>query len=358
MIKEQRVNIKQIAREAGVSAQTVSRVINDRPDVAPDTRKRIKEIIERLDYQPNHIARSLLKGRSCSIGVITFGLKFFGPSRTFVGIESQANDVGYSLFLRLLYKPESNKVEELFKDMLAHRVDGIIWAVPEIGNNRDWIAREHHRFSVPLVLLSMQPRPGLSVIAVDNSSGGYKATRHLLEQGYENVGIITGPSLWWEAKQRLHGWRVANEEAGRSVDESLIVEGDWTPIGGERGLYRLLEQRPDIEAVFVCNDQMAIGAMEAARKVGRNIPDDLGIVGFDDISESSYFVPPLTTVRQDIGELGRRAVQELNQLIMDRQKGKSNDAISILLQPQLILRESSRRRKALSEFKSISNDGT
>jgi LacI family transcriptional regulator len=350
-----RANIKQIAKEAGVSTQTVSRVINNRHDVAADTRKRIQEIIERLGYQPNHHARSLIHGRSCTIGIVTYGLKFFGPSRTFLGIEAAADELGYTLFLRIVYQPENNQVEYLMKDMLAHQVDGIVWAVPEIGGNRDWLIKEHCKFSIPLISLSMESRPGMSVIAVDNFSGGYQATQHLIQQGYRKVGIITGPLTWWEAQQRLEGWRKANQDAGRNVDESFMVEGDWTPISGEMSMYKLLQQRPDIDGVFICNDHMSIGAMKAARQSFRNIPNDLGIVGFDDISETPYFVPPLSTLRQDMRGLGIKAMDALNKMIKDKEKGKSIETISTLLEPQLIVRQSSSLEDNMSQDRRLDN---
>jgi len=168
------------------------------------------------------------------------------------------------------------------------------------------------------------------------------ATKHLLAQGYQNIGLITGPLDWWEARQRQLGWQDALEEAGITIENNLVVEGDWTAESGERCLRQLLEQHPDIDAMFVCNDQMALGAMQAARQMGRRVPEDLALVGFDDIPESAYFYPPLSTVRQDMVELGRRAVRELGRTIEASQQGKAVvEPKTILLQPQLIIRESS-----------------
>ena len=168
------------------------------------------------------------------------------------------------------------------------------------------------------------------------------ATRHLLDVGYENVGLITGPLAWWEARQRQSGWQDALDEAGIPIERNLVVEGDWEAASGERGLRRLLEQRPDVEAVFVSNDQMALGALQAARKLGVRVPEDLALVGVDDIPESVYSCPPLSTVRQDMVELGRCAVRELGRTIEATQQGQALvEPKTILLEPELIIRESS-----------------
>jgi LacI family transcriptional regulator len=271
-------------------------------------------------------------------------LEYFGPSRTLSGIEQQANELGYSLLLSLMRQPEKNDAEQVLRDMLSRYVDGIIWAMPEIGNNRDWIQQGTPQLSVPIVFLSMEPHPNLSVVAVDNRSGGRMATEHLLDQGYQTIGLITGPLDWWEARQRQLGWQDALNET--RTEDHLVVEGDWTAESGERGLRQLLEQRPDMDAVFVCNDQMALGALQAARQMGIRVPADLALVGFDDIPESAYFYPPLSTVRQDMVELGRCAVRELGCIIEASQQGRAVvEPKVILLQPQLVIRESSVRER-------------
>lgn len=342
MIVKRRVTIKEIAKEAGVSTQTVSRVINHSPDVAPETRQRVQEIIDRLGYQPSNIARSLIRGRSFTLGVVGWGLEYFGPSRTLSGIEQQANELGYTLLLSLVRRPERSDVEQILRELLSRYVDGIVWAVPGVGNNRDWIQKETPRLSVPVVFLSMQPYPNLSVVSVDNRIGGHMATKHLLDQGHQNVGLITGPLTWWEARQRQSGWQDVLEEAGIPIEDDLIVEGDWEAASGERGLRRLLEHRPDIDAVFVSNDQMALGALKVARQMGRRVPEDLALVGFDDIPEAAYFCPPMSTVKQDMVELGRRAVIELGCMIEAMQQDNTVVAPkTTLLQPELIIRESS-----------------
>ena len=190
MNNRKRVTIKQVAEESGVSTQTVSRVVNDRPDVAPETRRRVQEVIERLGYQPSQAARSLSRGLSYSLGVVAFGIEFFGPSRALSGVERQAAELGYSPLLYLMREPESADVVRIIDDLLARHVDGIIWAVPEISDNRNWLEEQFNTLPVPTVFHSMEPRPGLSVVCVDNHLGGRLATRHLIKQGYRRIGHV------------------------------------------------------------------------------------------------------------------------------------------------------------------------
>jgi LacI family transcriptional regulator len=336
-----KATIRDVAAAAGVSRQTVSRVLNDKPDVAKQTRQRVLEVIQELGYRPSSIARSLTQGRSCTLGIVSYGVQYFGPSHTLAGIEHQANEMGYRLHLSLVRHPSDSGVR-ILHDLLSYHVDGIIWAVSEIGNNRDWAEQEICQLGVPVVFLDMRPCPNLSVVNIDNRQGGYIATKHLLDQGHESVGLITGPLDWWSAQQRKAGWQAALVEAGRPVEDSLVVEGRWSAASGERGLHRLLEQRPAVTALFACNDQMALGALKALRQLGRRVPEDLAVVGFDDAPEAAFFCPPLSTMRQDLNELGRASIRELGRLI--EAKLQDDDQVeprTILLQPELVVRESS-----------------
>jgi LacI family transcriptional regulator len=337
-----RVTIKQVAEEAGVSTQTVSRVLNDRPDVAQATRRRVQSVIERLGYQPSQAARSLSQGLSHSLGVVAYGIEFFGPSRALSGIERRAAELGYSPLLYLVREPESNDVARIIDDLLSRHADGIIWAVPEIGENRNWIEAQLGNLPVPAVFHSMGPQPGLTTVGVDNFQGGQLATQHLIDQGYRNIGLITGPMDWWEARERARGWRDTLIDADLDPDQSLIVYGSWEAVSGSEGLNQLLGQRPDIEAIFVGNDQMALGVMQSALKHGLHIPEDLAIVGFDDIPEAAYFWPPLTTVSQPLYDVGCTSVAELTRMIQASRKGIVDiEPKTTMLQPQLIVRESS-----------------
>jgi DNA-binding LacI/PurR family transcriptional regulator len=337
MMQYKRVTLKEVAAAAGVSAQTVSRVVNGRPDVASDTREHVQEIIDNLGYQPSKIARSLIQGQSYTLAVVSSSIGLYGPSLVVQGIQETAVAEDYSLMLHILPDAESFDARKIINEVLSYHVDGILWAVPEIGQNRDLVQQALPSLRVPIVFLNMQPRPNLVTAVIDNKHGGNLATQHLIDQGRQRIGLITGPMNWWEARQREIGWRQALAANGRSVDESYITNGDWTPSSGERCIRMLLEWHPEMDAVFVCNDQMALGAMKVARQMGRKIPADLAIVGFDDIPESPYFSPALTTVRQDVAEMGRQGVKQLLTLINE----KTLDAPSVVLKPNLIVRESS-----------------
>jgi LacI family transcriptional regulator len=338
---KKRVNIWQVASAAGVSAQTVSRVVNERPDVAPQTRQRVLDIIEQLGYQPNALARSLLHQRSHTLGVVVAKLDHYGPSRTLIGIEQEIRTIGYSLLLDLLPNPEVEEVEQILNRLLSRQVEGIIWAVPEIGSNRNLLEQKTPQLPVPVIYLSMQPRPGLPVISIDNREGGRLATNHLLSEDFQQIGIITGEMGWWEARERLLGWQDALVAAGRKIEAKQIVEGDWSAASGAQGLGCLLERFPEMDAVFVCNDQMALGALQAAPRFDRHIPHQLAIIGFDDTPEAAYYRPALTTIRQQLDEMGARAVQEIIKMIeVNQLNNQEVQPCPILLKPELVIRES------------------
>ena len=341
MAAKKQITIIQVAKAAGVSAQTVSRVINDHPDVAPQTRVRVQRVIDQLNYRPNILARSLIHRRSYTIGVVAMASSYYGPSTTLVGIEQMIRNLGYSLLLDFVHHPERDDVEQIINRLLSHQVDGILWAIPEIGINRAWMGRKSAHLPIPAIYLSMQPgKP--PVVAIDNQHGGFLATEHLLSQGYHRIGIITGPMDWWESRQRLAGWRAALEKAYEPAAERQIVEGDWSAASGEAAIYKLWEQFPEIEAVFASNDQMALGVLQAAHRSGHSVPGDLAVVGFDNIPESLFFWPALTTVDQPLIDLGGRAVEVLSRLIeAEHANDRTVRVDTILLQPMLVIRESS-----------------
>ena len=337
-----RTTIRDVAAAAGVSHQTVSRVLNDRPDVAEETRRHVLQVIEELGYQPSAIARSLTQQRSLTLGVVTAGLDYVGPSRTLNGITEQAERMGYALLLKELPRFDTQDLGPTFKSLIARQIDGIIWAVAEVGSNRDWIQEQFGRLPVPVIFLTMQPRPGLSIVAVDNYAGGRMATEHLLEQGHRQIGHITGPLDWWESRQRKAGWQHALQAADVPEDALHFEEGDWSTDSGERAITRLLANYPEMDAVFVGNDQMALSVLQMACRRGIQVPADLAVVGFDGLPEAAHYWPPLTTVYQDQRSLGRTAVEELVRMIESSRKREGRiEPKTIVLQPELIVRASS-----------------
>jgi LacI family transcriptional regulator len=344
--KAVRATIKEVASESGVSTQTVSRVINERPDVSPETRKRVQEVIQELGYQPSALARSLIRQRSHTLGVVTAGLQYIGPSRTLSGIAAAAEAAGYSMLLKELPRFDENNIKPIFQALLSHHVDGIIWAVPEVGENHAWVDESALQMEIPLVYLTMEPRKNISVAAIDNYLGGRMAMAHLLDQGYRKIGHISGPLDWWEARQRMAAWKDALREAGIKVKDVHYVEGNWSSASGAQVMGKLLNQYPDMDSIFIGNDQMALGAIQFAVQKDLRIPEDIGIVGFDNIADSAYFSPALTTVQQDQYEIAKLAVAEIINIIeAGWQELEQVESQSIVLPPTLIVRQSSLRNK-------------
>ena len=341
-LRARRATIKEVASAAGVSTQTVSRVINERPDVSPETRRRVQGIIDRMGYQPSALARSLISQRSYTLGIVTAGLKFIGPARTLSGITSAAEEAGYSLLLKELTRFDANNITPIFQALLSNHVDGIIWAVPEVGDNRSWVKRLPVELEVPIVFLTMEPQQNISVVSINNYLGGRMAMSHLLEQGYTHIAHISGPLDWWEARQRMSAWKDALREAGLPVKDSHWVEGNWSPSSGALAVEKLFTQYPELDAIFVANDQMALSVMQAACQNGLQIPKDIGVVGFDNIPESAFFWPPLTTIQIDQGNVGKIAVEEMVKIIESGWEGlEPIEPKSIMLTPTLVIRQSS-----------------
>lgn len=333
--------LRDVAVLAGVSTKTVSRVVNHQSEISPATRQRVQAAIDQLDYRPNILARNLIHQRSHTLAVIAWGIDYFGPSRTVVGIEQEANELGYALFLSLVSHPTDSPAQ-ILDTLISRRVEGIIWAIPEVSNNRGWIQSSRLDQIPPVVFLSMGTCPGISTVSVDNRDGARQAVQHLLQQGRRKIGIITGPMAWWEARERYCGWQEALEDAGLEPSENLVVKSnDWSALHGEMGMRVLLEQVPDIDAVFAGNDQIALGAMGTAHQVGRLVPQDLAIVGFDNIPEAAFFWPPLTTIYQQLVDIGRISVKTLHELITARRSEREPlRPLSTVLKPELIVRAS------------------
>ncbi len=308
----------------------------------------MQRIIADTGYAPNLFARSLTQGRSHILGVAAYGFEYFGPSRLLTGIERQAADTGYAISLSLVHRPETADVDEVISELVGRQVDGIIWAIPEVGGNRAWSHEHSPDLGVPVTLLGgMAGETYWPSISIDNRAIGRIATEHLLAGGARRVAIVTGPLDWWEAQGRLEGWRETLDANGIGEPDRRVVEGDWGAMSGERALVRLLEEFPDMDAVFASNDQMALGVLHGLHRAGRRIPDDISVVGVDDIPESSHFWPSLTTVHQPLQDAGALAVDEMDRWIRlagsRRERDRDPRAAAVtLLEPRLVVRMSSR----------------
>lgn len=338
--RKKRVTIKDVAYAAGVSTQTVSRVINNVSYVSEGTRKRVETVVEEMGYRPSTLARSLIQQRSYTLGIVTYGLKYIGPSHTLNGIADRADELGYMLLMKEIDNFEDESTDEVLNSLLARQVDGILWAVPEIGNNRDWLTDHLASVPVPVLFLTMEPRAGISSVATDNYKGAVMATEHLLVCGRKHIGHISGPLDWWEAKERKRGWRETLQKGGMDASEACCAEGNWSSASGEQAFLQLLQTFPDLDAVFVANDQMALSLLREAHRRGIKVPEQLAVVGFDGIAESAFFYPALTTVSQNPQVLGEQAIQSIVEMLRARQENLPVEAQSWFIQPALIVRES------------------
>ncbi|MGO9960558.1 MAG: LacI family DNA-binding transcriptional regulator [Solirubrobacteraceae bacterium] len=322
-----------VGRLAGVSHQTVSRVINGSRHVSPETRERVLAAMRELGYRPNSVARALVTGRTHTLGVVSIDTTLYGPASTLFGIERAAHASGYFIIVASLKALDRDSVVEAAERLRRHGVDGILAIVSE-AQAAD--ALLHAPVDVPLVAVEAGPERGLPVVAVDQRRGAELAVRHLLELGHRAVHHIAGPEGWLEAQQRVAAWRATLEAAGETAPEPLV--GDWTARSGYELGQRLARDRA-VTAVFVANDQMALGVLRAMHEAGRSIPDDVSVVGFDDVPESMYFMPPLTTVRQDFGEVGSRSLHVLLGVIEALATGGAPPTGS-LVAPELVVRKS------------------
>jgi DNA-binding LacI/PurR family transcriptional regulator len=326
------LGMSDVAARAGVSHQTVSRVVNGHPNVAPGTRERVRRAIAELGYLPNTAARALVTGSTRTIGFVTVSINQYGPAQTLVGLERAARAAGYSLSVTVLEDPTREAMRDAIDRFAARSVDAVV----ALGTYDDAF-EALHAVSSPVPLVTVQSGGALEepAVGVDQVAGGRLATRHLLDLGHRTVHHLTGPADSKEARDRLRAWRTELEAAGASVPE--VLSGDWTPSSGYAAGRRLAARRrngEELTAVFAANDQMALGVLAAFHEEGLSVPGDVSVVGFDDLPESPYFTPPLTTVRQDFAELGRRGVE----LVLARLAGV--DAHEEPVVPELVVRAS------------------
>jgi DNA-binding LacI/PurR family transcriptional regulator len=318
--------ISDVARLAGVSHQTVSRVINGSDQVRPTTRDRVLAAMRKLDYRPSAVARALVTGRSRTLGVVTFNTTLFGPASTLVGIERAAAAAGYGVSIVSLESLGREAVTYAIERLRMQGIDGVVVIAPLIGAMG---ALWELPASLPAVAVEAGHEDGVPSVAVAQYDGARLATEHLLALGHRTVHHLAGPADFHEAGQRIEGWRAALQDAGAPAPP--LVRGDWSPESGYKAGRRLLEQSPELTAVFAANDQMALGLLRVLSEEGRSVPGDVSVAGFDDIPEAAYFTPPLTTVRQDFNEMGRRSLHVLLEQIESGRRTAAREVVPAVL---------------------------
>lgn len=323
-----------VAKLAGVSHQTVSRVINDSPQVRDTTRERVLVAMQELDYHPNSAARALVTGRSRTLGVVSFDTTLYGPASTLYAIERAAHEADYFISVVSLEALDRASVLSAVERLRMQGVDGILVIAPLLGAVEALVDLPR---DIPLVAVEAGPAESVPVVAVDQFAGAVLATRHLLELGHRTVWHIAGPDDFLEAAQRVDGWRSTLQVAGAEVPPPLV--GDWSPRSGYE-LGQRLARDGGVGAIFIANDQMALGALRALHEAGFDIPGQVSVVGFDDIPEAQYFTPPLTTVRQDFGEIGRNSLRLMLEMMESDGTGPPSP---LMVAPELIVRSSTAR---------------
>ena len=299
-------NIRDVAALAGVSYQTVSRVLNSSGSIKDSTRERVLDAIKELGFRPNQAARALVTSRSRTIGVLSADAKaYYGPTTAINSIEQFAREAGYRLSITNINSSDSSSIKSGLDYLLSQAVEALVIIAPQV---RVFDAIRELSFSVPFVTLESTGRDPRHSLSVDQIAGARLATKHLVDLGHEEIMHISGPQDWIEAEARMQGFLDEINEADLRVRAPIL--GDWSAHFGYYAGLELLKFR-DFTAVFAGNDQMALGFMHACRELGLDVPGDISVVGFDDIPEAAHFSPPLTTVKQNFAEVGRRAISVL-----------------------------------------------
>jgi DNA-binding LacI/PurR family transcriptional regulator len=325
--------IRDVAERAGVSHQTVSRVINGHDLVSAETRRRVEEAIRELNYVPSPIARGLNSNRTHNIGLVSTNISDHFFAEVAAGAEIEARRHGYCLVIASVEGHAEADERAYLRLMLERRVEGLIVARPRLPISTDQVGPP---LEVPLVAIASSQSPGLTVVDVDNRRGGLDAVSFLLARGHTRIATITGPTVWPSARARLEGYRDALRQAGITLDPSLVERASgWGLEDGQAAMARLLARQARFTALFAYSDLIAIGAIRELRAARLRVPEDVSVVGYDDIPVAAFLEPPLTTVSQPMREVGERAAS----LLLGAISGAGNGGLH-LLPVRLVVRAS------------------
>ena len=330
-----KANIYDVAERAGVSHQTVSRVLNHHSSLKPATREKVEKAIAELHYRPNQAARQLVTSQSRIIGILIAGTELYGPWAIFNAMEQEARKEGYSVISISVLPDSPDSWHEGIEQLRNLNVDGAITiALPNA------LVKEVERTftNATIVIVDAEPGKRLDAVNIDNESGGALATEHLIALGHTEILHITGPVGGYEGRMRRKGYESAMTAAKLKTD---VIEGDWSLSSGYEICKELLVRKKLPTAIFTANDHLAFGVMKALREANVQIPDDVSIVGFDNIPEAEYFSPSLTTISQRFDQLGNLAINR-----MLSQLKKSGKRETLMITPELISRESTQKKSS------------
>lgn len=328
-VRSRAASVVDVARAAGVSHQTVSRVLNDHPSLRAETRQRVLDAMRELNYRPNAAARALSSSRSRMIGILSTASGEYGPAASVAAVEAAARGRGYSVSIANADGLDRRSIDEALLHLANLSAEGLVVIAPQ---TQVLHALSNLTFGIPYVTLHGGGSESSRGRELDQVIGARLATAHVVGLGHTRIGHIAGPPDWLDAAGRLAGFREELDAAGLSPGH--VAVGDWSAASGFRAATELFER--GVTAIVAANDQMALGALSAASSAGIRVPHDLSVIGFDDIPEAAYFSPPLTTVRQDFGEAARRAVALLVE----------DDDAPLSVHPELVVRGSTAAPRA------------
>ncbi|MBN2385458.1 MAG: LacI family DNA-binding transcriptional regulator [Anaerolineales bacterium] len=325
------ITIREVAARAGVSHQTVSRVINGNERVSPETRRKVEAAIAELGYQPNAMARDMALGRPHTFACLSPNLTDYTFASIIEGATVQAHQKGF--YVMSASAPDDDTFTMLIEQLVSsRRTEGLIVINPYADGRHTHVPQ-----NVPTVLVGARPRAGgINSVALDDEGAGRIATRHLIDLGHRRIAMLTGPLVEDCSQDRQDGYEACLRAAGLEPDPALISEGDWTATSGFNAVRRWLELGVPFTALFAQNDRMAIGAIRALHEAGLRVPDDISVVGFDDMPLASYFYPSLTTVRQDMLAIGAEAAR----LLIDAVENPGAACQHLRMTVELVVRES------------------
>ena len=331
-MEKSRVTLRDVADLAGVSHQTVSRVINNSDRVRPETRAKVVSAISELGYRPNVIARSMVWGKTHTLGCISPDLTNYVFSKIIESAQAEARRQGF--FILTGSAPALDQVRPLLDELLNRQVDGLMVLNPR-DDDRFRLLEPLTQKGLPIVYLKNTPGDDrVSSVTCNDQKGGYQATKYLIDLGHTSIATILGPVNEECTSDRLKGYQKALAEIQVTPDKQFLIHGDWTAQSGLEAVEKILTVRPRVSAVFAQNDRMAIGAIRGLREAGLRVPEDISVIGYDDIPLTSYFDPPLTTIRQPLDQIGKIGAQ----LLIDAVRHESYSPKTVKTEPNLVER--------------------
>ncbi|MCC5516218.1 substrate-binding domain-containing protein [Vibrio splendidus] len=327
------ITFKDVAKLAGVSTQTVSRVTNGSQDVAESTRNKVNAAIKQLGYVPNKGAQMLSRAKSTSVGLVTLDMALHGAAMIANGVRMQAHDMGYGVAFSVVSEPNLANTREAIRELMAQQVDSIILNVPLKSADAEWLVEQYQHLN--LIFIDVPSNSQVNYVCGDHAEGAKLAAQHLLEIGRTDFLLITGPNESSASKIRHQSWLAALSDAESKVQYQY--QGNWQAESGYLGVREAVAKQAVFDAVLVASDQMALGALRALQELQIPVPDKVAVVGFDGIEDSAFFNPPLTTIKQDFTTIGRQAV-----VLAEKLNANSQDALlQHHIETALLPRESS-----------------